>query len=90
MLSRVPPPPRRLPPDALDVELRDMSDAILRGLPRVPPPPPPGARPPRRPEPAEEPEGPDAVQQVGRALLILLAVVMAGLLWVWCVQFARA
>lgn len=90
MLSRVPPPPRGLPPDALDVELRDMSEAILRGLPRVPPPPPPGARPPRLLRPAEEPEGGDAVQMAGRALIILLAVVMVGLFWVWCVQFARS
>jgi hypothetical protein len=84
MTRQLPPPPKRPPPDPLDIELRDMSDAIVLGMPRVPPPPPPSAAL-MRDEWQESALAHRHELSVGslitRILLVLLFVVMSLLFW---------
>lgn len=86
-MHQLTPPSRRPPPDSLDVELRDMSDRIVRGLPHVPPPPPPGARPAHDDDEQQQPEiGVGRI--ITRALILVLFVVMAALFYAcWNVPY---
>lgn len=84
---KLPPPSRRPPPDSLDIELRDMSDRIVRGMPSVPPPPTPGARPAHDDDEQQQPEI-DVGRIITRVPILVLFVVMAALFYAcWNVPY---
>jgi hypothetical protein len=72
------PPPRLMPPDALDSELRDMALASERGFVQFPPPPPPGA-PPAAQEPTEDPV--DVGRLVTRILICVALAIPVLSIW---------
>lgn len=94
-MYRLTPPPKRIGPDAFELELHGMADSIVRGMPRVPSPPNPPSRSRslarRGPQAIErdrysrsiEPQR-DAIGRLSRVLLwvlLALVIVIGWALW---------
>lgn len=76
------PPPARLQPDKLEIELHEMARGVQLGLPRFPPPPPP-PRSGAAAMPSAEPPIDVIRRLVPLALCIALAIPLASAWYVW-------